>query len=481
MSGPSITQLAAKSFTTSAIATRANRFTITKSVFVRVRFTTGMANGQVISSDRIFHHRDTEGTKCMKDNFRLYAFVSTTVFARVRLLFLFLCVLCVSVVNLPAQDFKTVHPGVEYAQVDHKIGTDPVKINLLCLDLTKVGLQVRHALDKAIGLETTSSIAIRRNAVAAINGGFFRLDKSEFAGDAAGSLVVDGEMYSESLNGRAALTLVASKQQTFFTEIGHLNLYARVHSHLIEFPEIKGINRERKNGEIILYSDKFGRSTRTAEGVEVIIDKCQQREVYKTPQTFCSRFKVMEGMKDSIIPQGGFVLSIHQKNAEFVNLVDRLKQVSQMRKKDRRLLVQAAVGQVFPYYGFFEKGGGLFITNGVPQLIKNGKIDITWEQEKSSKSFVETRHPRTAVAKMKDGKFLMVTVDGRQPGVSVGMNLNELAEYLLSLGAVDAMNLDGGGSTTMFLDGKVVNKPSDKEGERKVGDAILVTLRKGKK
>ena len=72
----------------------------------------------------------------------------------------------------------------------------------------------------------------------------------------------------------------------------------------------------------------------------------------------------------------------------------------------------------------------------------------------------------------------MVTVDGRQPGVSVGMNLYELADYLLSIGAVDAMNLDGGGSTTMFLDGKVVNTPSDKEGERKVGDAILVTLRK---
>jgi exopolysaccharide biosynthesis protein len=121
------------------------------------------------------------------------------------------------------------------------------------------------------------------------------------------------------------------------------------------------------------------------------------------------------------------------------------------------------------------------ITNGVPQLIKNGKIDITWEREKANKAFVETRHPRTAVAKMKDGKFLMITVDGRQPGVSVGMNLNELAEYLLSLGAVDAMNLDGGGSTTMFLDGKVVNTPSDKEGERKVGDAILVTLRKMRK
>jgi exopolysaccharide biosynthesis protein len=117
------------------------------------------------------------------------------------------------------------------------------------------------------------------------------------------------------------------------------------------------------------------------------------------------------------------------------------------------------------------------ITNGVPQLIKNGRIDITWQQEKASRSFVETRHPRTAVAKLKDGKFLMITVDGRSEQ-SAGLNLNDLAALLLEFGATDAMNLDGGGSTTMYLDGRVVNHPSDKEGERKVSDAILVTPRK---
>ena len=72
----------------------------------------------------------------------------------------------------------------------------------------------------------------------------------------------------------------------------------------------------------------------------------------------------------------------------------------------------------------------------------------------------------------------MIVADGRQPDYSVGMSLQELAEFLLGLGAIDAMNLDGGGSTTMVLNGKVVNQPSDKEGERKVGDAILVFPRK---
>ena len=81
------------------------------------------------------------------------------------------------------------------------------------------------------------------------------------------------------------------------------------------------------------------------------------------------------------------------------------------------------------------------------------------------------------VEKLKDGIFLMVTGDGRSES-SGGMSWQQLAEFVLEQGATDAMNLDGGGSTTMFLDGKVVNHPSDKEGERSVGDAILVFPRK---
>jgi hypothetical protein len=65
-------------------------------------------------------------------------------------------------------------------------------------------------------------------------------------------------------------------------------------------------------------------------------------------------------------------------------------------------------------------------------------------------------------------------VDGRQPGVSVGMSLFMLSDLLLELGAIDAMNLDGGGSTTMVIQNKLVNKPSDQTGERPVSDAILV-------
>ncbi|HSU25696.1 MAG TPA: hypothetical protein VLI65_06930, partial [Pyrinomonadaceae bacterium] len=102
----------------------------------------------------------------------------------------FLCVLCALCGSLSAQDFKTVHDGVEYAEVTREISGQQVRMNLLRLDLAKVRLDVVHAMDAAIGTEKTSSIATRHGAVAAINAGFFRLDNSIFAGDPAGVLMI---------------------------------------------------------------------------------------------------------------------------------------------------------------------------------------------------------------------------------------------------------------------------------------------------
>jgi hypothetical protein len=72
-----------------------------------------------------------------------------------------------------------------------------------------------------------------------------------------------------------------------------------------------------------------------------------------------------------------------------------------------------------------------------------------------------------------DGQILLVVVDGRQPGYSTGMTMQEFARLFLDLGAVDAMNLDGGGSSTMVVNGEVVNRPSEGV-ERSVGSAIVV-------
>lgn len=368
-------------------------------------------------------------------------------------------------VLINAQDFKVVQDGIEYAEMTREIDKLPVRINLLRLDLTKVRLDVVHAMDAAIGTEKTSSIAARHGAIAAINAGFFRLDNSIFAGDAAGVLMIDGKLLSESYANRIAL-FINNKADKTEVEINHLNLSDQIRIKGFYF-KVAGINRERKDNEIIVFTPEFGRTTLTnSDGLEITVRKNRIMQI-------------IESKGSSLIPADGFVISAKG------NQIENLLKKSKIGTKVKRFTSPSNTMDILPSTSIIlnndlSKPNFFFtedITNGVPQLIKNGKIEITWEQEKTNKAFVETRHPRTAVAKLRDGKFLMITVDGRSES-SGGIGLEDLAKLLLELGAMDAMNLDGGGSTTMFLDGKVVNRPSDKEGERKVSDAILVFPRK---
>ena len=370
--------------------------------------------------------------------------------------------LCLIIFCFPvaAQDFKTVRDGIEYAEYERVIDNLPVRMNLLRLDLTKVRLDVVHAMDAAIGTEKTSSIATRHGAIAAINAGFFRLDTSIFAGDNVSNLQIDGKVLSESGINRIALFIVNSPTQTS-VNINHINLRG---SAVVDKKPINelGINRERKENDLVVYTPEFHRTTLTATGgLEIVVENGRITQI-------------LDGKGSAAIPANGFVISASGKKRE-------------------EILAVAKIGAKASYmFSHLSVGGGLTdnpenlapsilvtedIVSGIPLLVLNGKIKITWEEEKTSKAFVETRHPRTAVAKLKDGKFLMITVDGRSE-LSGGIGLEDLAKLLLEFGAIDAMNLDGGGSTTMFLDNKVVNKPSDKEGERKISDAILVFPRK---
>ena len=98
---------------------------------------------------------------------------------------------------------------------------------------------------------------------------------------------------------------------------------------------------------------------------------------------------------------------------------------------------------------------------GGPNLVTSGKVNVTGECEGFDSAFVNNQHPRTAMGIKQDGTLLLLTVDGRTERAT-GMSLAALAEYLVSLGAIHAINLDGGGSTTAYVRGEgVVNFPSD--------------------
>ena len=118
---------------------------------------------------------------------------------------------------------------------------------------------------------------------------------------------------------------------------------------------------------------------------------------------------------------------------------------------------------------------------GVSLLVRNGQPDVTVLEEGTGIGFSTTTHPRTAVGVTKDNQLLWVIVDGRQPELSTGISLDNLANLMIQLGAVDAMNLDGGGSTSMVIFDTIVNFPSDKDSygnsgrERAVSNGIVVS------
>lgn len=110
---------------------------------------------------------------------------------------------------------------------------------------------------------------------------------------------------------------------------------------------------------------------------------------------------------------------------------------------------------------------------GHPVLLRDGRVAA--ETDSAMHTAFGKRNPRTALGIADGGRrVLLVTVDGRQKPYSDGMTLVELADLLRRLGAEDALNLDGGGSTAMVVEGRVVNRPSDKQGERPVGNVLAV-------
>jgi len=127
-----------------------------------------------------------------------------------------------------------------------------------------------------------------------------------------------------------------------------------------------------------------------------------------------------------------------------------------------------------------DRGRLTMIVGGWPRIVRDGRSVAAAADsvEGTFPRFSAQRHPRSAIGFSRDSTTLyLVAVDGRQE-TSDGMTLVELADFLVSIGAWQAMNFDGGGSTTLVIDGRLVNRPSDATGERTVGNAILVRERR---
>ncbi len=322
-------------------------------------------------------------------------------------------------------------------------------INVLVLDPSKTRLVLGRAHDRGVGTETTSSIAGRRGALAAVNGGYFRTE-GPYRGEPAGIVLAAGKVLSEPSRKRPGLA-VSNKGARARLAVVDVDLRARVVASKNVQRGIDGINRPRLDGELILFTPEFDRTTLTGpEGVEAIVERGRV-------------VALLEATGDAAIPRGGWVVSAHGAAAAWVRANVR---------RGARLEWRSDI-RLGPKPGFAPE----FVIGGGPRLVRSGRPAAAADPGIYSPGFADARHPRTAVGIRSDGRVLLVAVDGRQPELSVGMTIAELTALLLELGAVEAVNMDGGGSTTMVVRGRVVNSPSDLTGERAVGDALLVHLR----
>jgi exopolysaccharide biosynthesis protein len=358
--------------------------------------------------------------------------------------------------------WRTVVPGVEYAKFTRgSAGADgitgPWPINLLRIDPAAVTLDIVHAMDEGVGLETVSSIAARTKAIVAVNAGYFRTTGT-YRGDPQGLLQIDGVLLSEADRGRAAVGLVRSNTQGEVKTslvLGHATTDTSIEM-AGERHDINGINRPVGNDEVIFFTSGFHRTTLTGPGgLEIVV----RRGVIES---------VGDGDGSTLIPSDGFVLSARGASRRWLLARARVGVAIAVSE-----VVRPVDAQRDNPWSRAED-----IVAGGPRIVSSGREDITLEREKILPSFSTDRHPRTAIGTLADGRILLATVDGRRPPFSVGMTLTELAGLMIEFGATDAINLDGGGSTTMVVEGKVVNAPSDATGERPVSDAIVVRVRR---
>jgi Phosphodiester glycosidase len=349
---------------------------------------------------------------------------------------------------------EAVAPGLEHIEIrrgDFSVGLGPDRwvINVLVLDPSRTRLALGRAHDRGVGAETVLSIAGRLGALAATNGGYFRTE-GPYLGEPAGIVLQAGKVLSEPSRRRPGLAVSNRGSKTLLAVVD-VDFRAEIVASRKARLRIDGINRPRLDNETILFTPEFDRTTLTGpQGVEAVIQKGRVSAV-------------IDGSGSAVIPRGGWILSAHGSGAAWLR--------SNLKKGAR--VEMASDVRLGPKPAFTPE----FIIGGGPRLVRGGRPAAADDPGIYSPGFADARHPRTAVGRRADGRILLVTVDGRQPEKSVGMTIAELTSLLLELGAVEAVNMDGGGSTTMVIRGRVVNSPSDLTGERPVSDALLVLSR----
>jgi hypothetical protein len=334
----------------------------------------------------------------------------------------------------------------------------PWSIHVVRLERTNTlyRIQTAHATGKAIGVDTLSeqvagSNGKRGTVVAAINGDFYERN-GPFAGAPHGMQVIEGELIS-----------APSGSSSFWTDSQGQPHLGKVESHFqVVWPDGTstpfGLNEDRHGDKLELYTPALGTSTRAYRGREFILEPdgtgtwlpLQLGQVYK------ARVRGISNTGNSRIEPGTIVLSAPP------SLANQLPTVAVGAKLQLNTTSTPALR------------GVRAALSGGPILVSNGEARRTFSSHflGFESGSMGVRHPRAAIG-WNQNYWYLVVVDGRQPGRSVGMTIAELARLMVQLGCEEALNLDGGGSATLWCEGEVRNSPCERA-ERDISNCLIV-------
>lgn len=310
-----------------------------------------------------------------------------------------------------------VDKGVKRIQILKYYQGQPVRINVIEVNQSlNPNLQLTPALasEKLGRKNTITTIAKQNNSIVAINGTLFK----PATGVPLGTLMINKKMYTGPIHDRVAMGIF---------DDGYDMARIQLNANLKTFGKtlkVDNINQPRTlSTHVIVYTPDWGAVAPPSPkyGEQLAINK--DGEVISVSSAPLA------------IPENGFVV------------VGPAQQLEKF-KNERNVKFEVSTIPNWDNVNHIISGG--------PYLVKDSQVFVDTAEQKLGA--IGGRNPRTAIGYTSDGDLIIVTVDGREKA-SVGMTLTELANFMKSIGCYNAMNLDGGGSTVLYVKGKVVNHP----------------------
>jgi uncharacterized protein YigE (DUF2233 family) len=351
-----------------------------------------------------------------------------------------------------SMDRRDIEPGLELIQVSGELANGPVRVSVIEV---KPGygwtLAPLLAAVSGSGLATVRDMSVKNNAVAAINGGFFSQ-----TGMPLGLYISDGVLSSQSVYDRGAIAVGYDGRYT----ISRMKSVLSVRNSDGEIMQLDGANKPVSDAgsEFVLYTGADWATgspepPKNGDYLRIVLRDGTVRAVETNgalPNAGPGDFVLLATGAAADRIQGW---NISEGSALTLGYAVSIIGGNGSSGAGSLLLPKHAVG-----------GGPLLLADGKP---------VDYYSEKFQNDVVFSRAPRSAVGIRLSGDLLLSVADGRNPAVSIGLTLTELTDLFIELGCDSALNLDGGGSSTMVVNNEIVNIPSDGF-ERKVSNAIAI-------